>query len=231
MYIIIESKITGQQLFIMIKTAASSLARQLTLTSYRSNQLMRLMSSADSTVIQPTHSTTTTNDNPGTTTTSSQRPDAAKIHEPPYLEGLKPKVGYYELLNLQLKGYDFVVLEKYQSYLHKTMKKMEFNVVKTWSVPHQELEIENLVHRTSAIENSYRIKIYERNLQMKDALVTKLPILIDIINMTTPPGISFNINRHSSADEDRIYFRDSVLEKLQEELQELKDTPLIGVSV
>lgn len=152
------------------------------------------------------------------------------LHEPAYLEEMKPKVGYYELLDLQIKGYDFVVLEKYQGYLHKTMKKMDFQVVKAWSAPHQELQLETLGDRTTAVENSYKIKIYERNIQMKDALVTKLPLLIDIIHMTSPPGVSFSIHRHTSADEDRLYFRDSVLEKLKEDLQELKDTPLIGVA-
>lgn len=150
------------------------------------------------------------------------------LHEPAYLADLKPKVGYYELLNLQLKGYDFVVLEKYQSYLHKIMKKMNINVVDAWSAPHQELQLQILADKSTSVEEDYKLKIYERNLQMKDALVTKLPILIDIINMTSPPGVSFNIDRHSAADEDRLYFKDSVLEKLKDDLQELKDTPLIG---
>lgn len=178
----------------------------------------------------PTSSTpprTSTSTVPSTISAEEKVPD---LHEPAYLVDLKPKIGYYDLLNLQLKGYDFVVLEKYQSYIHKTMKKMQFQVVKAWSAPHQELQLETLGDKTTAIENEYKIKIYERNLQMKDALVTKLPLLIDIINMTSPPGVSFSIHRHSSEHEDKLYFRDSVLENLREELQELKDTPLIGVA-
>lgn len=139
----------------------------------------------------------------------------------------KDEIGY-KLLNLQIKGYDYVVLEKYQGYLHKTMNKMSIQVVKSWSAPHQELKIETLGDKSTAVENSYTMKVYERNLQMKDALVTKLPLLIDIINMTSPPGVSFSIHRHSIEDEDKIYFRDSVLEKLKEELKDLKDTPLIA---
>lgn len=152
-----------------------------------------------------------------------------ELHEPYYLEELKPKVGYYKLLNVQLRGYDYVVLEKYQSYLHRTMNKLKFEVVKAWAAPHQELQLEILGNETSAVETSYKIKIYERNIQMRNALVTKLPILVDIISITSPPGVSFNIDRHTDADEDRLYFKDSVLENLKKELQELKDTPLIGV--
>lgn len=150
------------------------------------------------------------------------------LHEPAYLADLKPKVGYYELLNLQLRGYDFVVLEKYQSYLHKMMTKMNIKVVKAWSAPHQELQMQLLGDRNTSIEQEYRLKIYERNIQMKDALVTKLPLLIDIINITSPPGVSFSIDRHTEAEDDRLCFKDSILENLKAELEELKETPLIG---
>lgn len=150
------------------------------------------------------------------------------LHEPQYLEELKPKVGYYELLDLQLFGYDFVTLEKYQSYLHKTMKRLGFEVTDAWSAPYRELTLDVLADRSTAIESTYNLKIYERNLQMKNALVTKLPILIDVIHNTSPAGVTFNIDRHTQADEDRLYFRDTVLEKLKEDLKELKETPIIG---
>lgn len=150
------------------------------------------------------------------------------LHEPQYLDELKPKVGYYDLVNVQLTGYDYVVLEKYQSYLHKTMKKLKFEVTNAWATPCKELQLDILSDRSTAIEFSYKIKLYERNIQAKSALVTKLPILIDIIHHTSPPGVTFSIDRHTKADEDRLYFRDSVLENLKNELAVLKDTPLIG---
>lgn len=170
--------------------------------------------------------------------TSTIRPQSSKLGKlkQPYnpIEGPPEindgvKIDHYDLLDLQLKGYDFAVLEKYQSYLHRTMKKMDIHVTNGWSAPHQELQVETLRDLTTAVDNAYKLKIYERNLQMKDALVTKLSLLIDIIHMTSPPGVSFSIHRHSSSDDDRLYFRDSVLEKLKQDLQELKDTPLIGV--
>lgn len=170
--------------------------------------------------------------------TTTIRPQLSKLGQkkPPHnpLEGPPEidtgiKIGRYELLDLQIKGYDFAILEKYQSYLHRTMKRLDIHVTNCWSAPHQELHIETLRDFTTAVDSTYKLKIYERNLQMKDTLVTKLPLLIDIINMTSPPGVSFSIHQHSSFDEDRLYFRDSVLEKLKEDLQELKDTPLIGV--
>lgn len=150
------------------------------------------------------------------------------LDKPPYLDAMKPKVGYYELLNLSIRGYDYVILEKYQSYLHKTMRKMQFKVVQTWATPQQECRYDIMKEESSGIVYSDKLVIYERNIQMKDALVTKLPVLIDLVTMTLPPGVWFNVDRHSKEAEDRRYFRDSTLEKLKEELQELKDTPIIG---
>lgn len=149
--------------------------------------------------------------------------------EPAYIDELKPKVGHYPLLNVNIKGHDYVILEKYQSYIHKMMLKLNFEIVKTWSVPQRDLEFESLAHQSTATESSVRLSIHQRNLQVKDALVTKLPILIDAMHMTLPPGVSFSINHHIPSDEDILYYRDSRLESAKEELQELKDTPLIGV--
>lgn len=126
-------------------------------------------------------------------------------------------------------GYDYAVLEKYQSYIHKRMRKMNFQVVKAWSTPHQELEMETLIDKSTAIESCHRIKVYERNIQFKDPDVNRLPLLVDTVHLTSPSGVYFNVIKHSKFEEDRIHFRDSVLESLKEELQELKDTPLIGV--
>lgn len=151
------------------------------------------------------------------------------LHEPRYLDDLKPKVGYYDLLNLQLRAYDYAILEKYQSFLHKTMtKNLGVEITDAWSLPHQDLNVESLVDRSNAVESSYKLKIFERNIQLKNALITKIPILIDLIHYSLPPGVNFSIDRHTQTDEDKRYFKDSILENLKVELQELKDTPLIG---
>lgn len=41
---------------------------------------------------------------------------------------MKPKVPVYEYLNFQIQGYDFAILEKYQSFLHYTANSMSLDV-------------------------------------------------------------------------------------------------------
>lgn len=152
-----------------------------------------------------------------------------ELHEPKYLDQIRPNVGYYKYLNLQLRGYDFVILEKYQSHLHRFMlNKIHMITSSTWSTPHQEIKLDVLIDKSTAIDFTTNLRIYERNIQIKNALITKLPILLDYIHSTIPPGITFSIDRSSETDEKKLYFRDSVLDNLKVELQELLETPLIG---
>lgn len=155
--------------------------------------------------------------------THTLKPD---VLEPAYLEELRPKTGYYDKLNLQLKGYDFTVLEKYQSYLHRVMNGMKFNVINAYSGPHHDIQLDILAHRSTAINQTHKLKLYERNIMMKSALTTKLNILIDYIHATSPPGVTFTISE--DVDDKYLYFKDSVLEKYKEELRELEETPIIG---
>lgn len=41
---------------------------------------------------------------------------------------LKPKVPIYPMLNVQIKGYIYPVLENYQSFVHKIAKLMDIDV-------------------------------------------------------------------------------------------------------
>ncbi|XP_022235533.1 uncharacterized protein LOC106475790 isoform X1 [Limulus polyphemus] len=49
-------------------------------------------------------------------------------YEPEYLELLKPSVPLYEVLNVQVKGHDFAVLEQFAKYVHNIALKMDIEV-------------------------------------------------------------------------------------------------------
>lgn len=44
------------------------------------------------------------------------------------LQALKPKYPLYPQLNVQIRGYDFPILECYQSWIHKVAEAMDFDV-------------------------------------------------------------------------------------------------------
>lgn len=48
--------------------------------------------------------------------------------DPPYLDSLKPKIPEFEAVNIQIKGYDYAILESYQSLVHRIAKALEIEV-------------------------------------------------------------------------------------------------------
>lgn len=59
-----------------------------------------------------------------------EKNDISKIKSPNvHLQLLKPKFPTYPLVNFQIRGYDFPVVEKYQRFLHNMAESMDMDVV------------------------------------------------------------------------------------------------------
>jgi len=50
------------------------------------------------------------------------------VYEPDYLDMLKPDIPEYEEVNIQIKGYDFAVLESFQKLVHSIAENMDIEV-------------------------------------------------------------------------------------------------------
>lgn len=50
------------------------------------------------------------------------------VYEPEYLDMLKPNVPEYEKINVQMKGYDFAILESFQKFVHSIANNMDIEV-------------------------------------------------------------------------------------------------------
>lgn len=50
------------------------------------------------------------------------------VYEPDYLDMLQPEIPEYEELNVQMKGYDFAVLESFQKFVHTVAENMDLEV-------------------------------------------------------------------------------------------------------
>lgn len=46
-----------------------------------------------------------------------------------YLQELTPKYPVYPCVNLQVKGYDFAILESYQRFLHRTADSLDLDIL------------------------------------------------------------------------------------------------------
>lgn len=50
------------------------------------------------------------------------------VYEPEYLDMLKPNIPEYEAVNVQIKGYDFAILESFQKFVHSIADNMDIEV-------------------------------------------------------------------------------------------------------
>lgn len=50
------------------------------------------------------------------------------VYEPDYLDMLKPDIPEYDEVNVQIKGYDFAVLESFQKFVHTIAENMNIEV-------------------------------------------------------------------------------------------------------
>ncbi|KAH1021161.1 hypothetical protein HUJ04_010709 [Dendroctonus ponderosae] len=122
---------------------------------------------------------------------------SGSLYEPSYLEEMRPKVSLYDTLNIQLRGYDYPVLESYQKYIHNIIKNMNVNVEDAWAIPAQDFQI-----------STYKP-------------LSEVPILFRVIETTLLVGVTANVVPHEEYHEEDRYIPDSELNKLKYELEEM----------
>ncbi|KAL1506371.1 hypothetical protein ABEB36_005745 [Hypothenemus hampei] len=150
-----------------------------------------------------------------------QRSFSNSLYEPDYLEMLQSKIPLYDTLNIQLRGYDYPILESYQKYLHNLIKNMDINVEDAWALPAQELQISTYKSQSEVVNHQYKLSIYDRTIQITDISTVTLPTLFRVIEATTPVGVTVQVVPHAEHHEEDRYIPDGELNKLKEELDQM----------
>ncbi|ERL94513.1 hypothetical protein D910_11790 [Dendroctonus ponderosae] len=146
---------------------------------------------------------------------------SGSLYEPSYLEEMRPKVPLYDTLNIQLRGYDYPVLESYQKYIHNIIKNMDVNVEDAWAIPAQDFQISTYKPLSEVVDAQYKLVYYNRTVQITDISTVQVPILLRVIEATLPVGVTANVVPHEEYHEEDRYIPDSELNKLKYELEEM----------
>ena len=145
-----------------------------------------------------------------------------RYHEPAYLDLLKPQIPFYDLVNVQVTGYDFAVLEEYIRFIQKIGKDLNLKLVKFWPQPATCWKYDRYKDSSSIIETSDTIKLYERNVQIKHLTTKDIPIFLEAIQAGKPVGVTLRMHEHEEKFEEDRYMEDTLLTKYNAELEELK---------
>lgn len=147
----------------------------------------------------------------------------SSIYEPDYLSSLGPQQPVYDLLNIQLKSYDFTVLEHYQKYVHKTANNMGLDVTDSWATPAQTFQIKTFKPQSTVISESYKLNMYERNVQISEFPCSLTPIFFEVLHNSLPEGVRLNIHPHEEADDEIRYIPDLELNELKAQLEDMQN--------
>ena len=103
--------------------------------------------------------------------------------EPDYLDSSGPVVPTYPPVNIQIRGYNFDVLESCQSYIHNLAENLGINVENAWATPAKTYTMNTFKEGGVLVKDSYTINMYERNVQVSGLRSIDAPVLIDTIRI------------------------------------------------
>ena len=142
-----------------------------------------------------------------------------EVNQPEYLKYLKPTVPYHGIQNIQIKCYDYVTLDAFKLFIFRLCKQLDVKVKTKWETPSQELSLDKYLNESYGVEESIRIFIYERNIQIDELPSYKAQILIESLMLSKPPGVRIAIEQHDPSVLNKLYMIDVELEKAKEELK------------
>ncbi|CDW54921.1 Ribosomal S10 domain containing protein [Trichuris trichiura] len=128
----------------------------------------------------------------------------------------------YSRLNIQLRGYDFAVLEQFQGYVHKVVRYMGFKVVDAWAAPTRNSLCTIYKPRSKAVEAVYKLSHYERNVQLADVPAHLVDLLLDVIQTDLPQGVQLSLHEHTAEIENIRYIPNSDLKEAHKQLEEVE---------
>ncbi|XP_071454269.1 large ribosomal subunit protein mL48 [Hetaerina americana] len=141
--------------------------------------------------------------------------------EPEYLQDKSTEVDSYDTLNVQIKSYDFPVLENFQKFVHKTAENMGIEVEDCWATPAQKLLVKKLKQHSPVVDCEYEMTVYERNVQIVDVPSTVGAVFLDILHEALPEGVKVRVHEHQDEHEEIRYVPDLELIQLKTELETL----------
>ncbi|XP_076643778.1 mitochondrial ribosomal protein L48 [Halictus rubicundus] len=144
------------------------------------------------------------------------------IYDPPYLSVKYEGPPLYPVLNIQIKGYVYPLLEKYQSLIHKLANELDIDIEDSYAFPHQELKVERYKKESEIVDSNYNLRIFERDIVVSNVTSIKIPILIRLLEATLPVGVSLHVSTYNPEIEDKRYVPDKELLDLKTELDDMK---------
>jgi len=144
---------------------------------------------------------------------------SGSLYEPDYIN-VKPEIPFYDTLNVRLRGYDFVVLESFAKYVHKSADLFDLDAT-MYPVPARTCTAQSYRAGTSQVEQQYNLATYERVVQVDNLSSTTAPVFIQVLQANMPAGVQMTIKPVDEEEEEFRYVPDLTLMELQTQIAQL----------
>jgi len=97
---------------------------------------------------------------------------------------------------------------------------MGVDVSEAWATPAQTSTMTTYLEGGVRPKDTYKIHLYERNVQVTNLRSVDATILIDLIQRALPEGVEFALHEHTVEEEERRWIADPFIDSLRKELSE-----------
>ncbi|XP_037072620.1 uncharacterized protein LOC119093720 isoform X2 [Pollicipes pollicipes] len=109
--------------------------------------------------------------------------------------------------------------------VHHMLCALDVDVNDCWASPHSSCRVTRFKLDSAIVETSYEMKTYERNVQLSELPATVAPLVAELLQRSTPPGVWVRLHPHESQHDDLRYVPDLQLKELKQQLSEVGQDP------
>ncbi|KAE8627972.1 hypothetical protein XENTR_v10007242 [Xenopus tropicalis] len=106
----------------------------------------------------------------------------------------------YGVLNLQLSGYNMVLVEHYSQYVHNLCNRLSIKVQECYAKPTKTKEVLLMQEHSTKMFLDSVLTVHERVVQVTGLSATMAPILMEVLMMNQPEGVQLLVKEHAEAD-------------------------------
>jgi len=143
-----------------------------------------------------------------------------KTFEPDYLDSSVPEIPTYPPINIQMKGYNFDILESFQSYVHNLAENMGIDVEEAWVTPPTSYKISTFHEGGTRVKSDFSLNLYQRNVQVVNMRSLDAVILFDTIRAALPEGVQLSLHPHTQEHYEARFIPDPFINSIRSELAE-----------
>ncbi len=146
---------------------------------------------------------------------------AVKFYDPPYINKKAPFPNY-ELLNINLHGYDYSVLDTFFRYLERLCTSLKIEVVEAYAMPCRNLKVKTYQPFSATLDREFKLNNYHRVVKIQSLKSTMAPLLFEAIQLNLPEGVQLNVTVPTEEESEFRYVPDIELNELKQKLEDSK---------